>query len=317
MAAPDRREVRARYRELIAFSNENRDSIRNTTGHIKRILDTADALHDTVTKPREHAADTELLYSLATSGLSAAKMMSMGKRLNTPKDLVHSLKAQFASSGNRPDASSPTQMDWCGVASFASEYLNACGGVNCILGPIDSLLPAPARKARQANATRQPLGELVNPDIVDSAAANGGEEKQEMDRNLEQMLTILRGGKVSSNGAANGSLPEVHLRNLVMNHESFAQTVENIFTLSFLVKDGRARLSRNTDGEVTVRAVMPGGTQEVGEVAQFVGNFTMKRWKLMKERLEPGECLMGHRSIARSDLPVLTADGRGTKRLKT
>lgn len=52
-------------------------------------------------------------------------------------------------------------------------------------------------------------------------------DKQETDRNYENMWRQLR--------TAVGIGQQVPLINLVCNHTSFAQTVENIFTLSFLV----------------------------------------------------------------------------------
>ncbi len=55
-------------------------------------------------------------------------------------------------------------------------------------------------------------------------------DKQETDRNYENMWRALR--------STVGIGQSVPLIQLVCNHSSFAQTVENIFTLSFLVSWG-------------------------------------------------------------------------------
>merc|ERR1739848_454337 len=71
----DRRKIREKYRELKVLSEENEDSVHwATTGKLEEILLTANKLHERVEKPREHAADTELLQQSAASGLSAAKL---------------------------------------------------------------------------------------------------------------------------------------------------------------------------------------------------------------------------------------------------
>ena len=56
------------------------------------------------------------------------------------------------------------------------------------------------------------------------------DERNDIDKNIAVMFDLV------------GHHKSVKLKHLILNRQSFAQTVENIFALSFLVKDGRAEI---------------------------------------------------------------------------
>ena len=64
----------------------------------------------------------------------------------------------------------------------------------------------------------------------------GADEKTDTDKNMAMMFEILRRKR------------QVKLESLILNRSSFAQTVENLFSLSFLVKDGRAEIVLDESG---------------------------------------------------------------------
>ncbi|KAF8063801.1 NSE4A [Scenedesmus sp. PABB004] len=245
-----------------------------------------DALHRQVSRPREHAVDAEVFAQLAECSLQLLRHGQATNQGRTPADLVRALRARFVADP-LPGQGAGDVCDWASLGAEAAALHRRGPGLGCMLGPLAA--EAKARKQGVRRAKRA-ADALERP-----AELQGGEEgeAQETDRNMEAMWAALRrrGG---------GALPVVQL---VCSHASFAETVENVFTLSFLVRDQRVRLLPDTEAGLQVQwvseadkagAPAPGGDG----AGQFVMALTMQDWQLMKALVPPGVCVMPHRPAA-------------------
>lgn len=111
---------------------------------------------------------------------------------------------------------------------------------------------------------KQALGAQVRPEELagEALAKPAGADQQETDRQMETMWGAL---------SSAGTLPVMRA---VMNPRCFGQTVENLFTLSFLVRDQRVRMFHDAAGalavEVLSRAATAATAKTHREAVQFV-----------------------------------------------
>ncbi|KAK9867207.1 hypothetical protein WJX84_008076, partial [Apatococcus fuscideae] len=152
---------------------------------------------------------------------------------------------------------------------------------------------AKARKVPQQRAKRQPPGELKTTQKVDVAQEKDKDVK-ETDANMEEMWTVLK------------RVQEADMLELCTNHTSFSQTVENVFALSFLVRDGRVKLLFSEQEALRVKALgpstlghkdstaAPATSKEAteGERVQAILSFDMADWRWWRQFVRPEDCLM-------------------------
>ncbi|KAH7447374.1 hypothetical protein KP509_01G103900 [Ceratopteris richardii] len=193
-------------------------------------------------------------------------------------------------------------MDWTALATEASCVFSDGPGLQTMLGPMDS-----EPKKRKAMAPRRrdrgPAAQTVRPETV---IEEGGDKQSQTDKAIRTMFNVLR--RCGEGGC--------ELEQLVLSRDSFAHTVENIFCLSFLVKDGRAQISIQDGKHIVAFKYAPtaaersggshGGDHEQVVNTQFVFRFDFKDWTLMKEAVEPGEELMPKRTQQMSDPQIPT-----------
>ena len=133
------------------------------------------------------------------------------------------------------------------------------------------------RKVAQRRA-KDPVAPMVRPDEVEDAAAGQQSMVAENARNLKVMRKVLQ------------QLGVVDAMELVYNGASFAQTVENMFTLSFMVHGGLVMLTKGAGGnavhaQLTERPTDAEFAARVAEASQFMLRFTYSDWDAAREHM--------------------------------
>lgn len=281
----DRRVLRSQYLALINKISDSKDDLTSVdSDKFSRIFNEFENLHQKVQKPREQIADAEAFLDIANTMLSSVKSQSVNGV--SPAEFVNALVNGFGQPSQRIDAdeSAPVSIKWKDLGlAVCSTVLVSCG-CSTMLGPMDTELK---ERKRAVYRKRTKPGEGVRPDEVDDTQS---EEKTDTDKNMAIMFNVLRQKK------------RVRLENLVLNRRSFAQTVENLFALSFLSKDGRVEIIVDKNGShfALPRNAPAANLVASGEVTynHFVFRFDFKDWKLMSEMVPMGEELMPHRETA-------------------
>ncbi|CAI9754839.1 unnamed protein product [Fraxinus pennsylvanica] len=278
-----RRVLRSKYLTVKNRISDEKDHISNIdSDKFKSIIEEVDSLHQLVTKPREQIADAEALFDITNTLVTSVKAYT--NEGVTPSDFVSCLLRDFGQQGG-PGGSQDegrNSICWKDIGLAVSHVFRSAYGCRTMLGPMNTELKQ--RKNVVPRKRSKPV-ERAQPEELDGTAA---EEKTDTDKNMATMFNILRKNRT------------VHLENLILNRNSFAQTVENLFALSFLVKDGRAEIKVDEKGcHMVAPKNAPGANAvQAGDVSysHFIFRFDFRDWKLMLSSVVVGEELMPHRN---------------------
>ncbi|XP_068653299.1 non-structural maintenance of chromosomes element 4 homolog A-like [Aristolochia californica] len=278
----ERRVLRSRYLAVKHLIKDERDDISKAdSDKFHSIINEVETLHQQVQKPREQLADAEALLDIANTLVQSVKLQ--GNEGVTPSDFVTSILTNFGLQ-NGPFSGENNSISWKDVGLAVSHIFKRSHGCCTMLGPMNTEVKQ--RKAAVRRKRAEP-GQSTRPEkIVDAA----GEQHSDTDKNIATMFDILRQKR------------RVRFEHLVLNRICFAQTVENIFALSFLVKDGRVEIKVNDQGH---HLVMPRNAPSAAAIASgeakyshFALKFGFNDWKLMVGSVGVGEELMPDRDYS-------------------
>ncbi|KAL3379259.1 hypothetical protein AABB24_000129 [Solanum stoloniferum] len=293
------RSVRCKYSAIQNSISEGKDDIGSVNSEkFKKIMKEIESSHNEVKKPREQVADAETLLDLAKTLVSSVRSHSADGI--TPNMFISSLLGVFGTRSPKKLSQSATTLLWKKLGRSVSPiFSNGIRGFHTMIGPMD-------REVKQRKYTRKPRSKLylrAQPKELDVNA----EEITDTDKNISTMFQILRKKK------------RVKLENIILNRTSFAQSIENLFALSFLVKDGRVVIDVDENGAhfLTPRNGPDANLVKSGEVkySHFVFRLDFADWELMKKAVAEGEELMPNREIKAS--PVFTEANKPDKAMST
>ncbi|RWR72728.1 non-structural maintenance of chromosomes element 4 A [Cinnamomum micranthum f. kanehirae] len=277
-SASGRQNLRSQY---LAFKDSftEEEISRSESEEFYSVIIRAERLHKLVSKPQEQLADAEALLQITNTLFSSLKSSHSSEGLQL-SDFICCLIQRY---GENDEARDCKHISWIGMGLDASFGFRNALRMQTMIGPMDTK-PTQRKTVTRRKRVRPP--DIYHPEEVEDTACKN---EKDTHNNVSVMFDILKRSCIQ-------------LEKLVLNRLSFSRTVENIFALTFLVRDGRAEIIVNDSG---MHLVSPRNAPTAKAIVskqvtchQFVLRFDYMDWELMRESVEKGEEAMPQRARA-------------------
>lgn len=297
-------------RDTIALRDD--ELVNPASDLIEHVLtDTNDILREAgVTADVRLLGDNTRIVRILTEKVSkqASNIGEASQRINSTV-LSNNLKNWF------PDSNVPSAVNFAQIGLEVKVFFRSIPSFDCMLGPLDlKLAPKKEKVKRERTVAKNVVAE--KPKEINAAAAGKG-EAEEVDQFMlhkELQQEMFKGLE---------SKP-TNFFEAVVDPKSFTQTVENIFAMTFLVKDKLVALQANGDMPVA-RAIRgelnplfqtkDGQSAVVPPDTQFVAVFSYEDYERMMTEYTTQKTMMKHRVEAIYDDAKLAklSKANGTK----
>ncbi|XP_013774023.1 non-structural maintenance of chromosomes element 4 homolog A-like [Limulus polyphemus] len=250
----ERRLIRHEYRRLLNETQENREEIIQSQPDcgLESCLMQAEALFPKVKKPREAVLDAKLVSECASLSKQKAEAFHTNFTVFRPVEFAEKLATFLGKSRveddddvefNRKtlsnhDVSIPKHR-WVTFGKTISTVFHKTPSFHFMCGSFER---GPMEYKKATRNSRRDEKDASSSVVVPQSVTGVGKSHQETTtEEVERLLGLLKKIHIKNNRQ-----PVCYFK-FVTNPHSFAQTVENMFHVSFLIKEGAAVLSLNED----------------------------------------------------------------------
>lgn len=327
----ERRLIRSKYRKILEECQDNKDALVDpSTGFLLDKLLEVNSTFAKVATSREGAQDAKVIALISSLGRQKIQNVQVDTVQFRVADFVDHV---FQDAGRRCRATDCIQRDesgqqrmseqcWATLGEATQALFHRSPAFHCMLGTFERgpVQPRERRvRARLKDEAADGQNKTVVKEVTDKDRDTAAMESTSNDVALRVHPALKRAYN------RNGKKPVCYFA-FVMNPHSFGQTVENMFHVSFLIRDGKAALT--LDRETGLPVIRPVKAEEHGEVGvhglprtQLVTSITMAEWREIVEKFEINEPLIPVREQAApsgsssSTAAADTSRGRGSSSL--
>ncbi|KAH9454957.1 hypothetical protein Pst134EA_022446 [Puccinia striiformis f. sp. tritici] len=247
----------------------------------KQVLGLDSNFKSHVRAPAEATIDSRALRFLSETALKKSKLFKTDINAFDPDEFVlrfrqvMSAKAPIDNVGNssEDDEAVAEEIDWCKVGKSLMRFSRRAPTLDLMYGPLEILHKK--RKLTQRAKLEKHESERKEPELIDN---------NDIERSQAEMSALIK--RISDLLTSEGGSDGMNLFQFFINPDSFSQSVENLFCLSFLIRDGKAAIETHDDDNMErdfplVYSCEPAGADQIQDGAtknQIILELTMSDW---------------------------------------
>ncbi|KAI8586561.1 Nse4 C-terminal-domain-containing protein [Geranomyces variabilis] len=228
--AEERRRVREGYRDLLAETEANRNDM--TTEALMNTIQKANSFFGSVCATHEATLDSKLLIVASDIGVQKAHRMRLDGGSFAIDDWIGKLTVKMNGQEGEEGDDEGANLDWHALGKLATRCLSRVPTIDFMLGPL-AIEPKQRTQNRRVEKLVKNKEDLQKPQQL----KEGDFEKQQNETTelvMEIARCLYRVGRIP-------------FFKFIINPESFGQTVENLFYLSFLIRDGKVQINEDDE----------------------------------------------------------------------
>ncbi|NXH99207.1 NSE4A protein, partial [Pachycephala philippinensis] len=239
---------------------ENREAMLNSkSNRLTEALEEANKLFDSVRRAREAALDAQFLVIASNIGkekanelhseMSAFDSTAFAEDLLTFMGINRTEAEEMDDSEDDPGGFLPSDA-WQKMGAEALKYFRRAPTFHYMMGSFKSEPPVPKQRIERQKKASRGKAEQAMPAQLKKMEVS---QQEATEKEVERILTILQ------THFENDPDTPISFFDFVIDPNSYARTVENMFHVSFLIRDGLAKVKLDEDRLPVIEPTKPSG----------------------------------------------------------